>query len=557
MKKSAPLRILAALVLAALCSGLPGTTADASAGRPVVVTLALKGRDPVGLDQFLRQVYDPNSSGYHHFLARGEYDQRFGPSPATRQLAVRYMANRGFVAAGGIGNSRLVHFRGTGAAARSVAGASELRSIADYVAGPSSWHAVPRLAVSPRLGPGSGFTPAELRTLYQENGALAAGIDGTGQNVAVFELSTYDPTDVSHYDVYYNLTPPAPAYHPVDGGPGPTDNTGTAEVALDVEVINAMAPKAIVDIYDGPNTNQGVLDTYQQIANDDVDGVVSSSWGACEYYDQSTAPGFEDSQNQLAEQFAAQGQSFFLASGDSGSQACLPAPFNDPRLNTTDMDGPYTTVVGGTTISYSSQNNSISYLGESVWKNVSGASGGGLSSIYKESDAPWQSGPGVMNTYDSGSPGMPRQVPDVAADADPYTGYSVYRGAWTAFGGTSGAAPLWASIAVLAEQEGHVRLGNLNAVLYQLLRSPIHGQYLRDVTSGDNDLRCPGSSCPSPPDYDASAGFDPATGIGTPRISSLIAALVRMPAIPAPAVTPTPTRDPVLLAPPAPTPPTR
>ncbi|TMC14400.1 MAG: hypothetical protein E6J29_03385 [Chloroflexi bacterium] len=90
MKKSAPLRILAALVLAALCSGLPGTTADASAGRPVVVTLALKGRDPVGLDQFLRQVYDPNSSGYHHFLARGEYDQRFGPSPEPRLRGGRW-----------------------------------------------------------------------------------------------------------------------------------------------------------------------------------------------------------------------------------------------------------------------------------------------------------------------------------------------------------------------------------------------------------------------------------------------------------------------------------
>lgn len=557
MKKSGAVRALAALVLAALCFGLTGTTADAASSRPVVLTLALKGRDPVGLDRFLHQVYDPTSTVYHHFLARGEFDQRFGPSPATRQLAVRYMASHGFVASGGTGNGRLIRFRGTVTAARSL-GALDLRSIADFVGGPSSWHAVPRLAASPRLGPAGGFTPTELRALYQENGALTAGIDGTGQHVAVFELSDYTASDVVNYDSFYSLTPPAPVRHNVDGG-APVDPQGSAEVALDVEVINAMAPKATVDIYIGPNSNQGVLDTYQTIANENLAGVISSSWGACEAVDQFAAPGFEAAQNQIAKQFAAQGQSFFLAAGDTGSQACLPFSgipgFDNSQLNTTDMDGPYTTVVGGTRLSSSGSGSTITYGGETVWNWRDGihAGGGGLSSIYKESDAPWQSGPGVTNTYDSGAADRPRQVPDVAADADPNTGYSVYFGGWTEFGGTSAAAPLWASLAVLAQQEGHVRLGNLNAALYLLFRSPSYAQYFRDVTSGDNDVRCPGGGCPSPPDYNAAAGFDPATGVGTPRMSVLVAALSRV-TMPAPTVTPAPTRDPVKPASPAPTP---
>jgi len=418
---------------------------------------------------------------------------------------------------------------------------------------PNGWHAVPRLAVGPRLGPGGGFTPTELRTLYQENGALAGGIDGTGQRVAVFELSTYDPTDISNYDVQYNLTPPLPVRHDVDGVS--TDASGAGEVVLDVEVINAMAPKAKVDIYVGPNTNLGVLDTYQQIATDDVDSVVSSSWGACEAFDQQTAPGFEAAQNQIARQFAAQGQSFFLASGDTGSDGCKPflgqpGFTNPPTLNTTDMDGPYTTVAGGTTMTYSGSDLTIAYGSETVWNSAPGraiAGGGGLSSIYKESDAPWQTGPGVANQYEIATPDK-RQVPDVSADADPNTGYSVYYGTWTVFGGTSAAAPLWAGLTALAVQEGHARLGNLNAALYLLFRSASYAQYFHDVTSGNNDLRCPGGSCPNPPDYLASAGFDPATGVGTPRITTLIAVLSRL-TLPSPTVTPAPTRVPVKPAP--------
>jgi kumamolisin len=123
----------------------------------------------------------------------------------------------------------------------------------------------------------------------------------------------------------------------------------------------------------------------------------------------------------------------------------------------------------------------------------------------------FQSGPGVLNSYSNGK----RQVPDVSADADPSTGYSIYsQGTWTVVGGTSAAAPVWAGIAALNNQyaaaNGKGNLGQANPTLYKAFNTTQTYQAYHDVTSGNNLY------------YPATPGYDMASGIGTPDVYNLI-----------------------------------
>ena len=191
---------------------------------------------------------------------------------------------------------------------------------------------------------------------------------------------------------------------------------------------------------------------------------------------------------------------------------------------------PDVTAVGGT---------SLTGLGpaptETAWNDQlhysEGAGGGGISQSF--SMPAYQQALGTV----SGSSGTPcanssgdcRETPDVSADADPSTGYVIYDSVnglnWSALGGTSGAAPLWAAVlAVDASADGNTAgYGPLNPALY-LLAQQSAGTYLNDVTSGSNDYNATdGGSFP------ARAGYDMATGLGTPVASQLASGLMGVP----------------------------
>ena len=96
---------------------------------------------------------------------------------------------------------------------------------------------------------------------------------------------------------------------------------------------------------------------------------------------------------------------------------------------------------------------------------------------------------------------------------------------WTAIGGTSGAAPLWAAVlAVAASADANTAgYGTLNPILYQLAqKSP--GSYLNDVTTGNNDYNAANGA-----KFTASSGYDMATGLGTPVTSALATGLTTIP----------------------------
>ncbi len=189
---------------------------------------------------------------------------------------------------------------------------------------------------------------------------------------------------------------------------------------------------------------------------------------------------------------------------------------------------PYVTAVGGTSLTLSPART------ETTWNDqlhfAEGAGGGGVSETFSMPayQQPLGTVTGSTGTPCGNSSGDCREIPDVSADADPSTGYVIYDSVnslgWTAVGGTSGAAPLWAGVlAVVASADGTAGDGALNPVLYQLAQeSP--GTYLNDVTTGNNDYNATNAG-----QYGAMSGYDMATGLGTPVTSALATALAPIP----------------------------
>ena len=100
--------------------------------------------------------------------------------------------------------------------------------------------------------------------------------NGSGQVIALFELASYQASDIDAYTSYFNLPTAQLKNILVDGGSGAGIDP---EVTLDIELALALAPHSQIYVYEGPNSNQGVLDTYNRIATDNIAKQVSTSWG--------------------------------------------------------------------------------------------------------------------------------------------------------------------------------------------------------------------------------------------------------------------------------------
>jgi kumamolisin len=344
-------------------------------------------------------------------------------------------------------------------------------------------------------GPGGGLAPNDIKTVYELPTALTAG---AGQTAAVFELAQFNPTDLAGYTSQFHLPNIPLTIISVDGfssvcPPGSCVGLGMAEVDLDTELIAAVAPGlSQILVYDGPNTQQGAMDIYNQIATDNLAQVISTSWGEGE---SRVGSAMLQSENQVFQRMAIQGQSMFAASGDSGAYGAGGTLVYDPPAQ------PNLTSVGGTSLS-----GTLQAPVETAWSG----SGGGLSSFWP------------LPTYQTGLAGVAsqqfRNVPDVALNADPNSPYATYvNGIWLNFGGTSASAPLWAGFTALVNQQrvtaGMSLLGFANPTLYQLAESSQYDNLYRDTTSGNNGT------------YSAVPGYDDVTGWGSYLGAPLLYAL--------------------------------
>ena len=375
----------------------------------------------------------------------------------------------------------------------------------------------------------AAFTSDQIAAAYQFPGLYAGGDFGAGQNVAVVEFEPYSPDDIAAFQACYET---AATVIPVDvaGGPGPFAGED-GESALDIEQIIGLAPGATISVYQAPNTGQAAVEVLATIVSQNTTKTISQSYGVCEQF-----AGAErlNAENTLLQEAAAQGQSFYTSSGDVGSEACSRVDETATGLAVEDPAGqPFATGVGGTQLTAAGPP-----PGERLWNRGTfaegGATGGGLSAYWTMQTYQSTANPalGVVNpsSYASSCAGtLCREVPDVSADGDPFTGYVIYaEGEWQVVGGTSASAPLWAALTALVNAAPACRgrtVGFANPALYLIASTNYAGNF-HDVNApsskglATNDTLTAGK-LPFP----VTAGYDMTTGIGTPIAPTLAASL--------------------------------
>lgn len=556
------------VVAPAVLSRLRGATSlgPLASSTALDLRVVLQPRDPAALARFVAAVSTPGSPEYGRYLAPGQFASRFGPTAAAVAtvrswlraagltpgplsangllLPVRTDAARAEQAFGtGLDRVRLasgrVAFANTsgvtvaGAVAHDVQAVVGLDDVAvarpqlvahaagaSAAAGSSTTSGpVPCSAATNTAKSLSAYTADQLATAYGFGPlyALSPSAPGAGQTVAIYELESYSASDIATFQACYG-TSTSVTNVAVDGGTG--TGTGSGEAALDIENVIGLSPGAAIKVYEAPNGPTTALDNYTRIIDDDTAQLISTSWGICEPQSDPSAVSAESS---LFQQAAAQGQTVLAASGDNGSEDCGNASGGSTGVLSVDDPGsqPYVTSVGGTNLT------SIGAPpGETVWNDPRfGASGGGISTFWPMPT--WQSASavtGLPSSLSSGAPchnpnGLCREVPDVSASADPLHGYVVYfSGRWTVEGGASAGPPLWAALLSIVNQGRGTPVGFVNPALYQ--KSGSGALQLNDVVSGNNDFT--GTNAGR---YPATAGFDMATGLGTPVGCSLGQAL--------------------------------
>ncbi|HET7539261.1 MAG TPA: S53 family peptidase [Polyangiaceae bacterium] len=338
------------------------------------------------------------------------------------------------------------------------------------------------------------FLPSALLKAFD---GVQSTLDGSGQTIGILIDTFPHDADLTKFWAAAKVPGSLSRIHKINVN-NTTLPVPEGEESLDVEWTSGIAPGANINVYATGSLafaplNAGLRKILDDAKSDPSLRVVSISLGLGE---QETPPAAMRTQNQIFLRLAALGVNVTVSTGDDGStpQGVLETeyPSSDPNV----------IAVGGTTLVLKSDS---SIQTETGWSG----SGGGKSVKFKRPT--WQTGKGV-------TPGSTRLVPDVAAAADPNTGaLVVLNNTGQQIGGTSWAAPTWAGILALINQarvnSNKPRLPFLNPRLY-----PLNGSSsFRDVTSGSNGA------------YHSTAGHDLVTGLGSPGIRSLTAALLEAP----------------------------
>ena len=372
----------------------------------------------------------------------------------------------------------------------------------------------------PDASSSASYTAPQVSQLYD----FPPAATGHGQTIGIIELGGgYAQSDLNTYFSGLGISPAPPVKAvSVDGATNqPTgDSSGPdAEVMLDIEVAGAVAPGATIVVYFAPNTDAGFLDAINQAVDDKQNNpsVISISWGGPEstWTSQSL-----QAYNSALRAASAVGVTVCVAAGDNGASDGV-----DDGLEHVDFpaSSPYALACGGTHLVGSG----TTISNEVVWNDLpnNGATGGGVSATFPLPT--WQANAKVTPSVNPGS-FVGRGVPDVAGDADPYTGYQVdVDGSDIVVGGTSAVAPLWAGLIACFNSGLKASVGYLNPTLYQTVAGAAGA--FHDITSGNND------------GYSAGPGWDACTGWGSPNGAAILHSLGATAPSPTPAPAPTPT----------------
>jgi kumamolisin len=330
------------------------------------------------------------------------------------------------------------------------------------------------------VDPAHAVSALEVARAYH----MPSGLDGAGTSVAIVHFSgSFRPSDFELALAAVHV--PVPRYV-LRGVNAPSSLEDDVEIALDTQMVGALAPGATLALYRGRSDAGGYADTFAQALLDEVaaPSVISISYGVEEG---AWPAGAMQLLDRLFIAAALCGITVVAASGDRGAEVSE----REPRV-VFPASSRFTLACGGTDLLLERGHR----IAEKVWNEPGGASGGGYSRVFERPR--WQAGFERM-------PG--RGVPDVAGHAAMATGYRVYLdGKPHAVGGTSAVAPLWAAFVALVNQ----RLGQPCGFFTPLLYGGGSSKLFYDITSGSNGR------------YRARAGWDPCTGLGSPHFGELL-----------------------------------
>jgi subtilase family serine protease len=584
-------------------------TGPVTAAQPIQLSIALKSRDPAGLEALATAVSTPGSVQFRRYLSVTDFAQRYGATPDQITAVQSELRANGLTVSAPMANGLTLDASGTAAAVQHAFATSLHQvqlvggraayantvaptlpfAVASAVQGvvglndltlvhpegpvapplqpearpplvPRAFGAAPRgpaasvatggpqpCAVATSAAAKGGYTAESVAAAYGFSSLYGNGDLGAGQTIALYELEPYDAVDIAGYQACYGTDTPVTNVA-VDNPPPFKSGDDDREAALDIEQVIGLAPAARIIVYQAPDNAAGAVDDYGAIVSQNQAKVVSSSWGLCEAAALAGGPALVGAENTLLQEAAVQGQSVFVASGDTGSAACVQSSSTDQVLSVQDPAAqPFATAVGGTSLFTGLPGKATLWtpgqpVQQSVWNDKTSisssgeATGGGISSVWAMPH--YQSGAqaslGVINGFSSAQPCRQapfcREVPDVSADGDPFSGYAMFAGgSWQIAGGTSASAPLWAALAGLINADSSCRgqtVGFVNPALYRIagsayaanfsdvtLASPITGAANNDALGVNGGL------------YPVTAGFDMTTGLGTPVAPTLAASL--------------------------------
>ncbi len=495
----------------------------------VRLAIALPPKDRQAIKDFVDSLSDPTSPNFRQFITPEEFGTRFGATEQDYAALQDWAKSKGLTVAKTYKNRLLLSVDGSvddvekafnvsmnvyqhPKEARTFFSADREPAIdapvtISSIEGLSSYwkpHAKSRKAsnAAPKggTGPSSAYMGSDFRKAYVPNTTL----NGHGETIGLLQFDGFYAADIAAYRAKAGLANVPLTVVPIDGGVDVPD-FGNAEVCLDIEMCMSMAPGlSRIYVYEAPNPSPW-MDLIGRMADDNLVAPISCSWGGGDP---------DDSIEVTFQQMAAQGQSFFNASGDFDAFDADVNPVEFPS------ESPSITQVGGTTLSTSG---SQGWVSEVVWNWGGGfsfdqtpngylGSSGGIGDYY---DIPkYQQG--ISMTKNKGSTDF-RNIPDVSLTADNVyvTYYDPNGNTHTsgAFGGTSCAAPLWAGFMALVNQTNIAKsqppAGFINPFVYSLGKAKTTGAF-HDVTSGNNTNDFSDGLWP------AVAGYDLCTGWGSP-----------------------------------------
>jgi hypothetical protein len=581
------------------------------------VSLAFKpsAAQQSALNKLLAQQQDMSSPNYHKWLTPAQFADRFGMSQSDVNKVISWLQAQGLTVTRTANSRNQVSFNGTVAQLEAAfhteihnylvdgeihyANATEpsvpaaLSGMVLAVQNLHNFQPKPR-AKFRKMSPdaanpdftshisGNHFlSPGDFATIYDVQALYTAGVDGTGQKIALTGQSSLNLVDIANFRSAAGLPANVPTLLLMPGTGSSTRCSGDeGESDLDVEWSGGVAKNASITlVYPGLVSGDtcsarsfGAFDALQYAIDQNVAPVISNSYGNCE-----ANIGLANAQTiqGWVQQANAQGQTVVSSTGDSGAADCdfqstsatqgfavdIPGAIPEVTgMGGTEFNGdaagivtngnasatPYWSGTSGGTDTISS---ALSYIPEMGWNDSAfdianggfiSSSGGGASTFFAKPS--WQTGTGVPG---DGKRDMPDLALNSSADHDGYlfcsedggstivaTCTSGFRDAssnLTVVGGTSAAAPTFAGILALLNQSlGATGLGNINPQLYSLAAS--NPSVFHDVTAGSNIVPCTGGSpsCPATAPFQfgfsAGVGYDQVTGLGSVDANALFTA---------------------------------